>query len=163
MVWLLKSKGIRNCKSTESFCLSILTIFKWLTHFLTCLQWPHLLNMYKPRTSFFLLWRAGPPGLAFYESGIVCLSRWLGMVNAGWLSSIQSEIFLQIKFIIFQGCPMKWAAFFLGSMLHKISSLFSHFRLFQNEVLHKVLRLGFWDFQFIFLRMQFSLVATFIL
>ena len=33
------------------------------------------------------------------------------MVNAGWLSSTQSEIFFQIIFIIFQGCPTKQAAF----------------------------------------------------
>ena len=33
--------------------------------------------------------------------------------------------------------------------------------LFQNAILHKMLKLGFWNFKSIFLRMQFSLVATF--
>ena len=32
-------------------------------------------------------------------------------MNAGCLGSIRSEIFLQMKVIIFQGCPMKQAAF----------------------------------------------------
>ena len=36
------------------------------------------------------------------------------MVNAGWLGSMQSEIFLQMKFIIFQGCPIKQAVFLPG-------------------------------------------------
>ena len=52
-------------------------------------------------------------------------------------------------------------SFYLGSPLDIISSLFSHFCLFQNAILHKILKLGFWNFKFIFLRMQFSLVATF--
>ena len=61
--------------------------------------------------SFYCLWRAGSPGSAFYGSGVVCLPSWLGMVNGGWLISMWSEIFLQMKFIIFQGCPTKQAAF----------------------------------------------------
>ena len=32
------------------------------------------------------------PGLAVYESGLACLPRRLGMVNAGWLCSTRSEI-----------------------------------------------------------------------
>ena len=39
------------------------------------------------------------------------LEFWLGMVNAGWLGSMQSQIFLQMKFIIFQNCPIKQTAF----------------------------------------------------
>ena len=50
-----------------------------------------------------------------------------------------------------------------SSLLHIISSLFSHFCLFQTAILHKMLKLGFWNFKPIFLRMQFSLVATFFL
>ena len=33
------------------------------------------------------------------------------MVNAGWLGSMWSGVFLQTKFTIFQGCPTKQAAF----------------------------------------------------
>ena len=56
--------------------------------------------MSKPRTTFYLLWRAGPSRMVFYGSGLVCLPSWLGKLNAGWLGSICSEIFLQMKFII---------------------------------------------------------------
>ena len=55
------------------------------------------------------------------------------------------------------GCPI-----YIGNPLHIISSLFSHFCLFlQNAILHKMLKLGLWNFKLIFFRMQFSLVATF--
>ena len=77
------------------------------------------------------LWQ---PGLAFYGSGLACLPSLLGMVNAGWLCSIRPKIFLQIKFIILQGCSTKLHFYFkmtffylYGSLVHIISSLFSHF------------------------------------
>ena len=105
--WILKEWKLQKCR----IILPQHANYFHKIHFLTCLLLPCLLNMCKPRTTLFLLWRAGPPGLAFYGSGIVCLLCWLGMVNAGWLGSIQSEIFLQMKFIIFQGCPTKQAAF----------------------------------------------------
>ena len=72
------------------------------------------------------LQQPGPPGWAFYGSGLACIPSPVGMVNAGWLCSMRSEIFLQMKFIIFQGCPTK-LPFYLGSLLQIISSLFSHF------------------------------------
>ena len=94
-------------------------LHKWLIYLnLTCLLRPCLffsvrfLNMYQPRTTLYLLWWAGPSGLPFYGSGPVCLLSWVGIVNAGWLSSIRSNILLQMKFIIFQGCSTKQAAFF---------------------------------------------------
>ena len=99
------------------------------------------LNMCQPRTdwpiSIYILW-----------SGLACLPSWLGMMNIGWLGSIQLEIFLQMKFIIFKAVPSNRLSFYLGSLIHVISSLFSHFCLFQNAILHKMLN-------------QFSLVATF--
>ena len=90
---------------------------KWLVHFLTYLLLPCLffsatfLNLCKPRTTLFLLCRAGPPRLAFYGKGLACSPRWLRMVNAGWLGSMRSEIFL---LIIFQGCCTKQVAILLG-------------------------------------------------
>ena len=65
-------------------------------------------------------------GLVSYPSGLACLPSWLPMVNVAWLCSMRSEIFLQMKFIIFQGYSTK-LTFYLGSLLHIISSLFSHF------------------------------------
>ena len=40
-----------------------------------------------------------------------------GNGDAGWLTSMQSEIFLEMKFIIFQSCPSKQAAFLPGQPL----------------------------------------------
>ena len=37
------------------------------------------------------------------------------MVNTGWIGSIRSEIFLQMTFIIFQGCLIKQAVFLIYS------------------------------------------------
>ena len=64
--------------------------------------------------------------MVFYESGLAYLRSFLGMVNAGWLCSMGSEIFLQMKFIIFEGCPIK-TLFYLRSLLHIMSSLFSQY------------------------------------
>ena len=94
-------------------------------------------------------------------SKLAYLPSWLGLMNAGWLGSIRSEIFLQIKFIIFKAVPSNRLPFYMTSLLHVISSLFSHFTLFQNAILRKMLKLGFWNFKSIFLRIQISLVTTF--
>ena len=134
MVWLLNSQGMKNCKITESFCRSILAIYTndWPTFWYACCCYIYFfcgkfLNVWKPRTTTYPLQQPCPPGLAFYGSGLACLPSWLEMVTAGWLRSMRSEIFLQMKLIIFQGCPTK-LPFYLGSLLYIISSLFSHFR-----------------------------------
>ena len=115
------------------------------------------LNVCKPRTAFHLLWWAGRSILTFYGCGPACLLSWLGMVDAGLLGSMRSEIFLQVKFIIFQGCSTKQGAFLPG---WPAPYLYSHFCLFQNAILHKMLKLEFWNFKPIFLRMQFPMVAA---
>ena len=83
--------------------------------------------MCKARTTTYPFWQPGPPEFAFYESRLTCLPSWLGMVNVSWLCFMGSEILLQMKFIIFQGCPTK-LHFYLGSLLYIISFLCSHFR-----------------------------------
>ena len=50
------------------------------------------------------------------------------------------------------GCLFNWAT---------CSIQFSHFCLFQNTILHKILKLQLWNYNHIFLRMQFSLVSAF--
>ena len=107
------------------------------------------------------LWWAGPPGLAFYGSGLACLLSWLDMINAGWLSSMQSEFCCKWNLSFFKAVPPSRLLFYLGIPLHIISSLFSHYCLFQNAILHEMLMLEFWNFIPIFLKMQFSLIATF--
>ena len=111
MTWLLDSKGMNNCKSILTICRNDWSTF-WLIY--CCHVYffsARFLNMCNPRTTFYLLWRTGPPELAFYGSGLACLISWLEMVNAGWLDSMRSEIFFEINFIIFQGCPSKHAVF----------------------------------------------------
>ena len=112
------------------------------------------LNICKPRTGW-------PTLIGVLWKWLASLMSWLGMMIAGWLGSIRSEIFLQMKFISFKAVPSKRMSFYLGIPLHIIRYLFSHFCLFQNAVLHKMLKLGFWTFNSIFLRIQFSLVTTF--
>ena len=96
-------------------------LHKWLVYFLVCLLLLRFfsgkfLNVCKPRIKY-PLWQPGPPGLPFYGNGLACLPNWLGMVNAGWLCFMRSEIFLQ-----------NFPPFYLGSLLLIISSLSSHFR-----------------------------------
>ena len=112
------------------------------------------LNMCKTRTGW-------PTSTDILWSGLACLPSWLGMINTGWLGPIRSEIFLQMKFVIFKAAPLNRLLFYLGSLLHVLSSLFGHFYLFQNAILHEMLKLWFWDFKSIFFRIQFSLVPTF--
>ena len=113
MVWLLNSQGMKNCKSTESFCRSILAIYTndWSTFWYVYCCYVYFfsgkfLNVCKSRITY-PLWQPSLPGLEFYGGGLTCLPSWLGIVNVGWLCSMWSEIILKIKFIIFQGCQTK--------------------------------------------------------
>ena len=91
-----------------------------------------------------------------------CRAGWGWWMQADLVPSDQ-EFSCKWNFSFFKAVPSNRLSFYLGSPLHIISSLFSHFCLFQNAILHKMLKLGFWNFKPIFLRMQFSLVATFFL
>ena len=121
MVWLLNSQATKNCKSTESFCLSILTIYTNIGPFLTCLLLPFLfisarfLNICKPRTTFHLLWRAGPPELAFYGSGLAFLQAgWEWWMQAGLVPYNQkfsvNEMYDFSKLTHQTGCYFTWVA-----------------------------------------------------
>ena len=55
--------------------------------------------------------QAGPPRMRFCGSGLASLLSWLWIMNTGWLCSMRSEIFLQMKFIHFQDFPIKQAVF----------------------------------------------------
>ena len=99
-------------------------------------------------------------GLAFYGSGPARLLSWLGMVNAG---SVPCDKKFPCKWnlVFFKAVPQSRLHFHRASLLNTISSSFSHFCLFQNAILHKMLKLGFWNFKPTFLRMQLSFVVTF--
>ena len=118
------------------------------------------LNICKPRTGW-------PTSTDILWSELACLPTWLAIMNTGWAGSIRSEVFLQMKFIIFKAVSSKMLSFYLGSPLHVISSLFSQFCLLQNAILHKMLRSGFWncksffsEFSFHWLQHFFSVVLA---
>ena len=82
------------------------------------------------------------------------------MMNVGWLCSMRSEIFLHMKFIIFQGYPTKQAAFLPGRLSPENQLLFQ-LLLDQEGYFAKTFEGKVFNFELIFLRIQFSLVATF--
>ena len=99
------------------------------------------LNMCKRRTcwptSTGILWKWANKPAELAGTGECMLTQFYPIRNF-----LANEIFL------FQGCFITQAVFFtLGSPLHIISSLFSHFCLFQNAILHKMLKLGFRNFK----------------
>ena len=169
--WPLKEWKTTKVKnhSVSAYCLHKLLVylnFDMFTVAMVIFFSVIFLNICKPRTTFYLLLGACQSGLAFYGKGPAHLPSWLGMMNTGWLSSMRSEVSLQMKYIIFQGCPTKRGASLLGQPAAYNHFLIQLVLLVQNAILHKMLKLEFWNFKPIFLRMhsgmQFSLVATFI-
>ena len=88
-------------------------LHKWLVHFFTCLLVPCFFFCKNSKICAFQE-RDDPPWLAFYGSGLASWPSWLGMVNAGWVGSIRSEIFFQMEFIILQACSIKQATSLRG-------------------------------------------------
>ena len=110
------------------------------------------LNMCKPRAGWPISTESSWIGLAAYQAG------WVWWIQAGLFPSDQN---FSCKWKLSFSRLSNRLPFYLGSPLHAISSLFSHFCMFQNAILRKMLKLGFWSFNPIFLRIQFSLVSTF--
>ena len=157
MVWLLNSQGMKNYKSTESFCLSI---HKWLVPFLTCLlllyfsfckisKYVQAKNRLTHLNWHFMEWASMLTKLAGDDG--YRLARFHPIRNF-----IANEIYHFLRLSHRTDC-----LFTLGSPFYVISSLFSNVCLFQNAILLKMLNLGFWNFKPIFLRIQFLLVAAF--
>ena len=131
---------------------------KQLVHFLTCLLVPCL--FFPQRDSWICAnqEQTGPPQFGFHESGLASLPSW-------WIQAdsvpFNQKFSWKLNFSFFKVVPSNRLSFYLGSPLHIINSLLSHFYLFQKAILHKMLKLGFWNFNPIFLRMYFSLVGRF--
>ena len=106
MVWLLNSQGIKSCKSTESFCLSILTIY--VNDFFDL-----NFDIYCCHVHFF-----SKISKYVYGSGAAHVLSWFG--------SMLSETFLQMKFIIFQSCPTKQVAFLYRHMENEGTYVLKH-------------------------------------
>ena len=135
-------------------------------HFLICLLLQCLYffweihNMCKPRTITYPLRQPGPPGLVFYGSGLHAYQAgWRWWIQAGSVSCDQ-KFSCKWNLSFFKTVPPNRLHFYLDSPLHRISSLFSYFCLFKKVILQKILKLRFWKFKLVFLRMQFSLIAT---
>ena len=80
---------------------------------------------------------------------------WDGECRRAWFHVIRN--FLTSEIFHFSRLFTKHAAVLLEQ--HQL--LIQPLLLFQNAIFHKILKLGFWNFKPIFLRMQFLLVATF--
>ena len=108
---------MKNSKSTESFCLSILTMYMndWSTfEIFTNPVFNFLLRdsyMYKPRKKFCLTLRIWPTWIGILWKFASMLNELAGMVNEGWNDFMRSEICFEMKFVIFRGCSIKQAAF----------------------------------------------------
>ena len=134
-------------QNTESFCLSILTTYTSdsSTKVLTCLLLPciffstRFLNMCEAIICSFIGW---PTGIGILWKWTSTLKKVAcdGECRLAWLHVIRNfllnEIYDFLK--LFLGLHL-----YLDSLLKIISSLFSHFCLFQNAILHKILKLRF--------------------
>ena len=152
MVSLLNSQGIKSCKSRESFCLSILTIytndwstFDTFTGAMFISSSVKFLCMCKPKTGWLtligILWKWASKPTKLVGDGECRLTRFHSIRNF-----LANDIYHFSRLSHQTGC---------------LFNLLSHFCLFQNAILHEMMKLGFRNFKPIFLRMQFSLVATF--
>ena len=84
---------------------------------------------------------------------------WEWWMQADWAPCYQKCCW-KWNWSFFQDVPPNRLVIYMGSLAYIIRSLLSHFCLFQNAILLKVLKLGFLNFKPVFLRMQFSLFAT---
>ena len=166
---------MKNYKSTESLCFSFLftqmigLLFDMLLSFLLLFLFllfyffAGFVNMCKPRTVFYLLSRAGPPGLAYYGSGLVCFrAGWGCWMHDGSVLCDLVKVHWKWNLLFFKVVPPNRLPLCLRNPPRIMSSLFSLFCLLQNAILHKMLKVEFWNFKPLFLRMQFSLFATFL-
>ena len=105
--------------------------------------------------------QAGPPRMRFYGSGLASLPSWLWIMNTGWLCSMRSEIFLQMKFIHFQDFPIKQAVFLPRPLAPKNQLLIQPLLLFPEWYFAQNVKLRSLNFKSISLKMLFSFAATF--
>ena len=79
-------------------------LFDMFTGAMFIFPFMRFLNIFKPRRGWSIL-------IGILRKWVASLPIWLRMMNADWLDSIRPEIFLQMKFVIFQECPIKQAVF----------------------------------------------------
>ena len=129
-------------KNTESFCLSILTIYTndQSTYILTRLLLPCLffsarfLNMCKPRTTSISFDRLAHLKWHFMEEGQHAYwASWGWWMLAG-LVPCNQKFSCNWNWSFFKAVPPNRLPLYLGSPLHIISFLLSQFCLFQNPI-----------------------------
>ena len=133
IIELSRNKKLQNYRIILSQYTIYTNDLSTLWHVYYCHVYFVFLNMCNPRTTFY-------DGLAHLAGSFPCDQKF----SCKWNLSF------------FKAVPSNRLPLYMGSSLHIINSLSSHFYLFQNAILHRVL-----NFKSIFLRMQFSLIATF--
>ena len=116
MLWLLNSQGVKNYKSTASFCHSILAIYTndWSIFWYDYCCYANFfsgkfLNECKPITH--PLWQSGPAGLAFYGTGAACLPSSRLTPFHVIKNVLANEIYNFSRLSPQTGCLFTWAAF----------------------------------------------------
>ena len=124
-------QGIDRCKSRESFCLSILIIYtnEWSTFW--HLYWCHVYYFFSEINKY-VQTKNRLVHLDWYLMEVGWQACWAGW---GWwmqADSVPSDQKFSCKWNLsfFKAVPSIRLSFYLGSPLHIISSLFSHFSLF---------------------------------
>ena len=139
MVSLLNSQEMKSCKSWESFCLSIL-----------------FTQMIGPLFDMFT-------GGMFIFSSVQAYRTGWGWWMQGDSVPFDQKFSCKWNLSFFKAAPSSSLSLYLGSPFHIIRSIFSHFCLFQNAILHKILQLGFWNFKPFFSECSFHWLQHFFL
>ena len=134
MLPLLNYQVMKSCKRRESFCLSILftkmlgPLFDMFTSVMFIFFSVKLLIMCKPRTGWTtligILWKSSSKPIELAGDGECKMT---------WFHPIKFSFKWNLPF--FKAVPPNMLSFNLGSPLHIISSLLSHFCLSDNVIL----------------------------
>ena len=138
---------MKNAKIQNHYISSILNIYTNVSssYILTCflLQFftARFLYMHIHRTTLYLVLWAGPAGLQLYGSGSPCLP---GSVRDGKRGLAHVHV--------------------IRNLTNEIFHFFSIFHLFQKVILHKMLKLGFWNFYWLhfFLKLTFVCLSWYL-
>ena len=151
---------MKSNQSTESFCLSILTIYAndWSTFWYV--YWCHVCFFFCEIPKYVQA-KNGLARLDWHYMEVGSQAYWAGWRLWMQAGSVPSNQKFSCKWTFFMDVLSNGLSFYQGNPLHIISSLFRHFCLFQNAILHKMLKLGFWNFKLFFLKCSFHRLQHF--
>ena len=147
-------------------------LHKWLVHLnLTCLLLPCFFFFLCEFTNYAPAWNNILSSLKGWPIRIGILWKWNSMLTQlAWDGECRLARFHAIRNFLtsemydFSRLLHQTNCLFtrqLAPYNHAFISHFCLFQLFQNAILHKMLKMKFWNVKPIFLRMQFSFVAAF--